>query len=342
MALPRFVAALAAAVIAGTAAHAAAEEQLIVSTFGGSFADDTRTCHIQAFERETGAKVVIRVGNSVQHAATIRAGRGRPGIDVAYLDDSLATQLGNEGLLTPIDADKLTHRAEVVPQAFGPGNGYVTFMIGATAIAYNPKVVTTPPTSWNDLFDPKYAGRMALGDITGTSGLHFLLAVNRMRGGTLENTDPGFAALKALVPDAVVLYTQADQVVSLFQRGEVVIAPWYPDRAGSARDAGVPIAMAYPREGAVGIQPTLVVPKGAPNPALALRYIDTVLSVEGQTCFAEKKYAGPVNTRVQLPERVASIVPTGADFERLWFPDPTVVARSIPGWHQRWQRETTR
>ena len=133
---------------------------------------------------------------------------------------------------------------------------------------------------------------MAIGDITGTSGLHFLLAVNRMKGGSYDDMDSGFAALHALLPNAVVLYTQADQLVSLFQRGEVVIAPWYPDRAGSAIDAGVKVAVAYPKEGAVGIKPVLVIPKGAPHPDLALKYIDTVLSVPGQSCFAEHKYAG--------------------------------------------------
>jgi putative spermidine/putrescine transport system substrate-binding protein len=341
--ISRLLVATTAAVLCSVASGAAsAQEQLVVATFGGSFADNTRTCVVEPFEKATGAKVVLRLGNSVQHAASLRAGRGRTGIDIAYVDDSLATQLNNESLLDSVDVTKLTHREEVIPEAFGPDNRYVTFMLGATAIAYNPQVITTPPTSWADVFDKRYAGRMALGDITGTSGLHFLLAVNRMRGGTLENIDAGFAALKAAIPNSVVLYTQADQVISLFQRGEVVIAPWYPDRAGAARDAGVPIAIAYPKEGAVGIRPTVVVPKGAPNAALATRYIDTMLSPEVQLCFAAKAYAGPVNTRVSLPERIASVVPTGDNLRHLWFPDPQEVAKGIPAWHQRWQRETTR
>ena len=331
---------LLAALSWGTGGARAAD--LVIATFGGSFAEATKHCHIGPFERDSGAHADLQLGNSVQLAAAIRAAGGRSGFDVAYMDNSLATQLDNEHLLVPIDTAKLASAPDVAKQAFGPGNAYVNFMTAATVIAYNPEVVKPAPTSWNDLFDPKYAGRMAIGDITGTSGLHFLLAVNRMKGGSYGDMGPGFAALHALVPNAVVLYTQADQLVSLFQRGEVVIAPWYPDRAGSAIDAGVKVAVAYPKEGAVGIKPVLVIPKGAPHPDLALKYIDTVLSVPGQSCFAEHKYAGPVNLKVTLSDKVAALVPYGPTYQALWYPDPAEVAKHMPDWTRRWQREVVR
>ncbi|MBV8914848.1 MAG: ABC transporter substrate-binding protein, partial [Acetobacteraceae bacterium] len=286
----------------------ATAQQITVATFGGSFADDTKTCVVQKFEKDTGATVAIQLGNSVQIAAAIRAMGGKPTYDVAYMDNSLATQLRGEGLIQPLDTARMSSYAEVDKNAFGPDNAYVAFEISATALVYDPKAVKTPPTSWGDLFDPQYKGRMALGDITGTSGMQTLLAVNRMKGGTLENMDPGFAAMKTIVPDAVTLYTQADQLISLFQRGDIVIAPWYPDRAGSAIDKGLSLAVAYPKEGAVGIKPVLVIPKGTPNAELALKYVDTVLSREGQSCFVERQYAAPVNKSVRLTEKVAKIV----------------------------------
>ncbi len=332
---------LAAALVPAAVLSARADD-LVIATFGGSFAEATKLCHIGPFEKSSGAKADIQLGNSVQLAAAIRAAAGHSGFDIAYMDDSLATQLNAEHLLEPLDLSKLASAPDVAKQAFGPGNAYVNFMTAATVIAYNPDEVKTPPTSWADLFDPKYAGRLAIGDITGTSGLHFLLAVNRMRGGTYDNMDPGFAALKSLVPNAVTLYTQADQIVALFQRGEIVIAPWYPDRAGSAIDAGVKVAVAYPKEGAVGIKPVMVIPKGASHPDLALKYIDTVLSEAGQSCFAEHKYAGPVNLKVKLSDKVAKLVPYGATYQALWYPDPTEIAKHLPEWTRRWQREMAR
>jgi spermidine/putrescine-binding protein len=326
------------ALVMASAARAGAQS-LTVATFGGSFLDDTKTCAIAPFEKASGATVAVQQGNSVQIAAAIRAMGGHPTYDVAYMDNSLATQMNNEGLLQPLDVSKLASYPEIDKNAFGPGNDYVTFEVSSTAIVYDPKVVKTPPTSWSDLFDPKYKGKMALGDITGTSGVQTLLAVNRMKGGTLDNMDPGLAAMKTIVPDAVTLYTQADQLLALFQRGDIVMAPWYPDRAGSAITKGYSLAVAYPKEGAVGIRPVLVIPKGTAQPALALRYIDTVLSRESQTCFTEKQYAAPVNQTVKLTDAVSKIVATGDDYKRLWFPDPQVVAAHLPEWIRRWQRE---
>src|ERR1700729_1987915 len=139
--------ALAATLAATAIAPAAQAQQIVVATFGGVFADDTKTCNIAPFEKATGAKVVTQLGNSVQHAAAIRAMGGHPTYDVAYMDNSLATQLNNEGLLAPIDVAKLTSYPDLDKSAFGPNNSYVAFEVSATAITYNPKAVDPPPTS---------------------------------------------------------------------------------------------------------------------------------------------------------------------------------------------------
>lgn len=332
------LAAAAATALIG-ASQAATAQELVVATFGGSFAEDTRTCHMAVFEERTGAEVITTLGSSVDNAAKIRATAGDPEIDIAYMDISIAKQMKAEGLLETLDFPGLDTFDEVATQAFDPDGQFVNFMTAATVIAYNPEMVDAPPTSWADLFDPKYAGKIALGDITGTSGMHFLLAVTRMKDGDFETQDEGLAAIDELMPDVVMLYTQADQLVELFERGDIVMAPWYPDRVGSAADKGVPVAVAYPDEGAIGIQPTVVVPRGSPNVDLAMQYIDVLLSAEGQKCFAERKYAGPVNTEVELSEKVRGIVPFGESYEKLWYPDTDAVARLRPGWTERWRKE---
>ena len=321
---------------------ALAAEELVIGVFGGSFAEDTKSCHVAAFEAATGARAILTLGSSVDMAAKIRATAGDPEIDVAYMDISIAKQIKAEGLLETLAFDGLASYQQVAKQAFDPDGQYVNFMTAATVIAYNPNLLDAPPTSWNDLFDPQHAGKIALGDISGTSGMHFLIAVNRMKGGSLDNQDAGFAAIGGLMDDVMMLYTQADQIVQLFEREEIVMAPWYPDRIGSAADKGVPVAVAYPEEGAVGIQPTVSVPKGSKNVDLALKYLDVLLSADGQGCFAEKKYAGPVNTKVSLSDKVKAIVPFGDSYEKLWYPDTDMIAKLRPGWTERWQREIAR
>ena len=73
-----------------------------------------------------------------------------------------------------------------------------------------------------------------------------------------------------------------------------------------------------------------------------MQYIDILLSAEGQKCFAEKKYAGPVNTQVELSDKVKVIVPFGESYDNLWYPDTDAIAKLRPGWTERWQREIAR
>ncbi|VTU45678.1 MULTISPECIES: ABC transporter substrate-binding protein [unclassified Variovorax] len=321
---------------------AAQAEDLVVGIFGGSFADNSKICHIAPFEKKTGAKVTLKLGNSSQFAAAVRATGGKSDFDVVYIDNSLAAQLKNEKLLETLDKSKLSNAPDISPKAFDKDNQYVAFETSATLIVYDPTQIKTPPTSWNDLYKPEYAGKLAIGDISGTSGAQLLIALNRMKGGTLTNMDPGFEAIKPLAKASVTLYTQADQLVSMFERKEIAIAVWYPDRAGAAMDKGLPLAVAYPKEGAVGILPALVIPKGAKSPELALKYIDEVLSRDGQACFAEKSYAGPVNTKATVSDKAAKIVPYRETFDKLYLPEPEAVAKGLPEWSKRWQREVAR
>jgi putative spermidine/putrescine transport system substrate-binding protein len=332
--------ATAAALCAGLSLPAHAQE-LVVGSFGGSFADNVKACHVAAFEKATGATVSLKLGNSSQFAAAVRATGGKPDMDVVFIDNSLAVQTHGEKLNETIDRKKLSHAADVIPTAWGKDDSYVVAMVSATTLIYNPKLVKAP-TSWLDLFDPAYAGKYAIGDISGTSGVQFFLALNKIKGGTLENVDPGIEAIKPLAKGSPVLYTQADQLLSLFERGEIVIAPWYPDRAGVAIDKGLSLAVAYPKEGAVGILPSVMIPKGTSKLDLAHKFIDQVLSAEGQGCFSERAYIGAVNSKVKLSDKLQKIVPYGETLEKAWFIDPEVVAKNLPNWTRRWQREVAR
>jgi spermidine/putrescine-binding protein len=258
------------------------------------------------------------------------------------MDIQIVKQAKNEDLLETIDYDQLSHVGDLYDSAKDEDQNWVSLMYSGTAIAYNPNEVSEPPTSWHDIWDPQYQGRLALPDISGTSGQQFLIAAARLNGGSLEDVDPGFTAIEQLKPHVVTYYTQADQIVSLLERGDIVIAPWYIDRVGAAAANGVPVALAFPEEGAIGIIPTVSIPKGSPNKELAQQYIDILLSPEGQTCFAERQFAGPTNKTVELPPEIAQFVPYKESVEQMYFPDTAYVARVLPEWTDRWNREIAR
>ncbi|MGI6852270.1 ABC transporter substrate-binding protein [Mesorhizobium sp. 1B3] len=329
-----------AALVAVSSVASAAE--LVVGSFGGSFADNVKACYVEPFKKATGADVVMKLGSSSQHAASVRATAGQSDMDVVFADDAFAVQMANEDLLVPLDRSKLSNAPEIIEGAWGANDAYVAAMLGATTIIYNKDKITTPPTSWKDLFDPKYEGRVTIGDVSGTSGWQFLAAVNEMEGGTIDDITPGIEKIKPLAKSSVLLYAQADQVVALFERDEIDIAVWYPDRAGIAAAKGLPLAAAYPVEGAVAIRPTVSIPKGTEQEELALKFIDTILDADNQKCFSEHQFIGPVNKNVKLSDEISAIVPTGEALDKMLFLKPDEMAKRLPEWTRRWQREVLR
>jgi len=50
----------------------------------------------------------------------------------------------------------------------------------------------------------------------------------------VENIDPGFEAIKKLKPNVQMMYTQPDQIIPLFERGDIAVRGVVhgPDRRG--------------------------------------------------------------------------------------------------------------
>jgi putative spermidine/putrescine transport system substrate-binding protein len=328
-------------VTAGLVRPASAEE-LVVATFGGTFVDNSKKCHAAAFEKATGATVKYVLGSSVQTAAKLRAAGARAELDVAYMDSQIVKQMKAEGLLQPLEPAKIGHWGDLYDASRDKDGYWVSMMFAGTIITYNTNLVKTPPTSWADLWKPEWKGKLAIPDISGTSGQQFLMAAARLNGGSIENIDPGFEAIKKLKPNVQMMYTQPDQLIPLFERGDIAVAVWYTDRTGAAAAKGVPVAAAYPKEGAIGIVPTVSVPKASQKKELAQKYIATLLSPEGQLCFAQSQFAGPSNKTVKLPPDLAKLVPYGDLVQRMSVPDTDRVAKKVPEWSERGGREIAR
>jgi putative spermidine/putrescine transport system substrate-binding protein len=320
----------------------ATAEELVVATFGGTFVENSKKCHAAPFEKATGATVKFVLGSSVQTAAKLRAAGGRAEFDVAYMDSQIVKQAKAEGLLQPLEPAKIAGWNDLYDASKDKDNYWVSMMFAGTIITYNTNLVKTPPTSWAELWKPEWKGKLAIPDISGTSGQQFLMAAARLNGGSVENIDPGFEAIKRLKPNVQMMYTQPDQIIPLFERGDIALAVWYTDRTGAAATKGVPVAAAYPKEGAIGIVPTVAVPKASQKRDLAQKYIAALLAPEGQLCFAQSQFAGPTNKKVQLPADLAKLVPYGDLVQRMYFPDTDFVAKKFPEWSERWGREIAR
>lgn len=325
--------------LSATAAVAASNE-ITVASYGGSFLDMMKKCYVEPFEKEYKAKVNITVGNSTENLAKLRAQKNSPQIDVAYMDWAVALQAKNEGLIEKLNREKIPNMSDVYEKAIDKDGYIVAQLFACTGIVYNTKFVKEPPKSWKDLWDPKYKGKIALSDITGTTGYQTLIMAARINGGDIRNIGPGFEAIKKLRDSIVTFYTHADQLVSLLERGEVWIAPWYSDRTAYAQNKGVPIAFSFPKEGTVAILPGLTIVKGCKNRELAEKYINSILESAHQQCFAENMFEGPVNKKVKLDPELAEKMPYGQErIEAMYIADDQYVSEHRGEWTEKWNKE---
>ena len=306
----------------------ASGEELVVATFGGTFVDNSKKCHATAFEKATGASVKYVLGSSVQTAAKLRAAGARSEIDVAYMDSQIVKQAKAEGLLQPLETAKIEHWNDLYDASRDKDGHWVSMMFAGTIITYNTNLVKTPPTSWADLWKPEWKGKLAIPDISGTSGQQFLMAAARLNGGSVENIDPGFEAIKKLKPNVQMMYTQPDQIIPLFERGDIALAVWYTDRTGAAAAKGVPVAAAYPSEGAIGIVPTVSVPKGSLKRDLAQKYIAVTCPPRASSASRRRSSPGPPTRRSSSRPTWRSSCPTARSSSACSSPIPISSRRS--------------
>jgi putative spermidine/putrescine transport system substrate-binding protein len=261
------------------------------------------------FERETGIKVQTVVGSTGDRLTKLYAEKGNPSIDVAVVTPSDALRLLEAGVTEPPNPD-LPNAKNLVPVAHHPA-GQVSSLT-AIGLAYNPQYGV--PTSWNDLWDPKYKGKVALTVWPGSPASVQLVMAARLNGGDEDNLDPGFAALQKLLP--VKFFPQGPSAEPYYVQGDVWINPAIHGSVLQMKDKGVPIDWVAPKEGAVADFNVLVIPKGVKNKAAAEKFVDFMLGPEVQLAYARGLYYAPVNQAVQLPPDVAAKVHPTPDEQR--------------------------
>jgi putative spermidine/putrescine transport system substrate-binding protein len=320
---------------------ARAETELAVTVNGGTFLDGWRKTVIEPFERANpGVKVRVVEGLTYQSVALMRAQKGNPTVDVIMMDDVASTEAAAEGLVHPLSVETVPNLQQIYPDFRVAGDAYTKIYYVPEVITYNTETVKTKPTSWHDLWDAKYKGRLAVYNLDGAVGMMFFLLVNEMSGGTIENTDPGFAAMRTLKPNVLTYPTQHAQLSQLFTQGDIVIAPWVSDRSTTLKASGAPTAWTIPKEGSVMAEGTLAISKGSKNVDVALKYVNFAIDAGVQANNAKTFFVAPVNQQAKLDEATQQAVPNGPDaLKMIKRPDWKTINQHRAQWIDRWNRE---
>lgn len=191
------------------------------------------------------------------------------------------------------DVDTSALIEEAVPE----GGFYVGTRIIPTVIAYNTDVVdeADAPQSWADLTDPKYAGQLVMPDPAVSGAAAFNASVWK------NDEQLGEEWINALgVNQPMIAQSNGPTSQEIASGGHpigVVVDYLVRDLAA----AGSPIAAVYPTEGAPYITEPAGVFADSDNQEAAERYINFLLSEEGQQLAVEQAYL-PVREDVGTPK----------------------------------------
>ncbi|QFT99912.1 Spermidine/putrescine-binding periplasmic protein precursor (plasmid) [Roseovarius sp. THAF8] len=294
-------------------AGAAKAESLNVSAYGGSWGDALSACVFKPFEEETGISVVLEPSASTVTLSKLQAEASAPVTDVAWMDGGVSELARDSGVVQAINPDQAPALENVADQAkyntdsgeiYAVGNGY--FAVG---IVYNSQEITTPPTSWEDLWNPEYAGRVILPSAVNSIGVPMLAVFNDLAGGTLDDLSP--AAEKLADLDVALFFDSSGVANSGFQTGEGVIGAHYATQAFTMADSGLPIAYAIPKEGAMASDIRVHIVKGTDQLEAAHKLVDFAVRPAQAGCLAAELQVGPATMGIELPEDVAARMPWG-------------------------------
>lgn len=324
------------------AAGLSGAQTLYVGGSGGSTEKLFKEKIIPPFEARTGAKVVYVPGNSTDILAKVRAQQGKQELSVALIDDGPMSQAVGLGLCAPLEDGPVYQ--ELYPNAKMIGGKSIGTGFIATGLGYNKEVFArngwAAPTSWNDLTDPKFKGKVSIPPITNGYGLLTLVMMARLNGGGEANIDPGFDAIvKKVAPNVLAWEPSPGKMAQMMQTGEAPLVVWGNGRVLSVADQGAPVEFVYPKEGAIVIMTAACPVAGAPQPKLAQQFVQHMVSAEVQAMLATGVGFGPVNKNAKLAPEIEKRVVFGPEqVSKLISPNYDIINVKRAEWTQRWNR----
>jgi putative spermidine/putrescine transport system substrate-binding protein len=301
---------------------ALADAGFVVATDGGSWADGIRAAFVDqaGFAKKYGTAPSFLLGHSSVLIARLLAQPGSPPFSATDLLDAEYFLAADSGILQDYDLDLVPNYADIFPSArLAPRAGLQHWSAGMTlpiiGMTWNTKEASKP-TSWHDLWNAKYKGRIAIPEF-GWYGLTWLHAVNKQLSGTEDNVDRGIAAIAELVKKngAVVLANQ-EQAIRAFTQGQIIMMPYWNGRTFGLQSDGVPVDIAYV-PGTIQLHNGFVIPKHAPEVKLANEFVNNTLDGQLQVEMTRRFRYPPANSKAKLPPDLSQFVITQAALENV-------------------------
>lgn len=297
--------------LALTASPAFAQKQVNVYNWSDYIAED----QLKIFTRNTGIKVNYTTYDSNEILdAKLRTGHSGYDVVVPTASPFFVRQLA-ANLYLPLDRSKLKNWHNLEPRLmaslakFDPGNAHaIPWMWGTVGIGYNvaeirKRMVNAPVDSLDMIFDPAIVSRFVdCGVMVLDSPTDVIPAALKYLGldpdsKKQEDLEKAAAAIKAVRP--YIRKFHSSEYINALAGGDICLAFGYSGDILQARDRAAraaekrEIAYAAPNQGAMLWIDVAAIPKDAPHPDAAYRFLDFML--EPQVAAASSALTGYAN-----------------------------------------------
>ncbi|SAL61007.1 ABC spermidine/putrescine transporter, periplasmic ligand binding protein [Caballeronia terrestris] len=285
-----------------------------------TWSDDTGLAALKniaaTFTAKTGAKVIAdRADGTSGMVAKLKAAGDKPQYDVITLAGVGASGLADAGLLTKPDPDKLPNLKDVPASYRSGANGFgVGYLLWTDGLIYSTTTFKQAPTTYETMWDPKYAGRIFLPPPEWVEAVDMAIIAARLDGGSQQNIEPGFKKLAQLKDRVMTLGENPNQVADLFRTGSLDIGgiyspAFFPDAIRKPEyKMGVTYGM---KEGFAAQLMFTVIPKAHPGDIdLIHAFINHSLDAGVQGKMAADVLNGPVNSKAVIPQQSLALVPS--------------------------------
>ena len=340
------IAAMRLLALAPGGASAQAADEVVFAGFGGTLESLFRDKIAPALLKATGIKLNYVVGTALGNYGKLVATRAKPDVDVYWSNELTHAAGKQQGLYAKLDPAIVTNLKDVLAIARDPDDIGVASYLIATVIQYNTQAYAEagipPPTSWEDLWDPRLKGKVALLTFNVAASQDFLVLMTKASGGTEADIRPGIRKIKALRDMGNLTSfaaTPAELDNMLIQKQAWVTVASSP-RPLILKQKGAPIDAAFPKEGAGFFTNYFDVVKGAPHARNAQILVNFLISPEIQRLIAEEAVATPIHKSVPTPKALEGRMPAGEQgMGMLVRIDRVTMNRDLDAWSELWNRE---
>ncbi len=285
--------------------------EVVVCTWGGSYADAQKKAFFEPFEQETGIRVRV---TGIPDVAKIRAMVSTNNVEWDFVDaeGEMMIALGHDGLLERADYSTID-RKDLIPgtwSEWGVGSVAYGYALGWSTKVYPP--TGRQPRTWADFFNAKrFPGRRAMYNEP-IPALEFALLADGVPKNKLYPLDVtrAFNYLKAHKAMVNVWYKQTTQIPTLMRGQEVDLIEGTSGRLSDLKQSGAPVDFTW-NQGA-WLQSYWIVPKGAKNRENAMKLMAYYTRPQNEAKFASLFANGVPNAKAYdlMPKAAAALLPT--------------------------------